>query len=273
MSHFLNFSQTDLSLEIGLSTNIWDKVLRIWLHSVNLNRLTHWQVSRVQDIQIQWLIRQEQRLMLRVAAVKSLQAKLLKSNLPFECNKWTGLELSCLDWMTWNMKTSPKKMDLPDRRRCSQMPENLCGWRRSRSKSRAGSWTSGSALRSGPCASPPPRSPLRETFCSASDSNTGSFQRLALTELCYPGQSVLPRGNPGNAERGAAACGQCGRRAGAPPARTAAWEPLPLSPAQSGLWGGTVSIKQRHKQPPDLTGWTDWTVCSESQACDSHSHV
>lgn len=35
--------------------------------------------------------------MLRVAAVKPLQAKLLKSNLPFECNKWTRLELSCLD--------------------------------------------------------------------------------------------------------------------------------------------------------------------------------
>lgn len=145
-----------------------------------------------------------------------------------------------IEWHeTWKQFQKPK-MDLPGRRRCSQMPENRCGWRRSRSKSRAGSWTSGSALRSGPCASPPPQSPLRETFCSASYLSTGSFQRLALTELCYPGQSVLPPGNPGSAERGAAACGLCGRRTGAPPARTAAWEPLHLSPAQSGLWGRTV---------------------------------
>lgn len=35
--------------------------------------------------------------MLREAAVKSLQAKLLKSNPPFECTEWNGLELSCLD--------------------------------------------------------------------------------------------------------------------------------------------------------------------------------
>lgn len=154
-------------------------------------------------------------------------------------------------------------MGLPGRHRCSEMRANQCGWRWIRSKSRAASWTSGSPLRSGPRASAPPRSPLREICCPASDLKTDSFQKRAVTELYCPGHSVLPPGRPGSADRGAAACGQCDRRTGAPPVRTAAWEPLHLSPAQTGLWGGTVSIKQRLRWSkiaswPD--SWTAWAV-------------
>ena len=124
----------------------------------------------------------------------------------FSVHKWIGLELNCLDRMIWNLSTNPKKckMDLPGRHRCSEMPESLCGWRWSRSRSRAGWWISGSLLRSGPCASPPPRSPLTETYCRASGLDTGSFQKRAATELYSPGQSVLPPGRPGSAVRGGA---------------------------------------------------------------------
>lgn len=127
------------------------------------------------------------------------------------------------------------KIGLPGRRRCWVMPESPCGWGWSRSKSRAASWITGSSMRSGPCASPPPRNPPRETCCPASDLSTDSFQKQAVREWCYPGQSVRPPGSPRSADHGAAAWAQCGRRTGAPPVRRAAWEPLHLCPLQSGL--------------------------------------
>lgn len=181
--------------------------------------------------------------------------------------EWSWSSTAWIEWHETYQQVQEMKMDLPGRHRCSLMPRIVCGWGWSRSRSRAGWWISGSPLRSGPRASPPPRSPLRETCCLASDLSTGSFQKRAATEWYYPGQSVLPPERPRSAGRGAAAW-----RTGVPPVRTAAWEPLHLSPAQTGLYGdrGTVSIKQTATM--SRNNLLNWLNCA-LMPCAPHSHV